>query len=116
MAALNQTAIWGALAAHKSSLEKTKMRDLFAADPKRFQLFSRKFNDILFDYSKNIVTEETVKLLVRCVYHNSFYLSPSFRASFGVSCLAINFPLFSVKLRIYYIFIDCYYTWGVSGF
>ena len=36
----------------------------FASDPERFNKFSIKFNDILVDYSKNIITEETLKLLL----------------------------------------------------
>ena len=39
------------------------MRDLFAADPQRFQKFSLRHADILFDYSKNRVTVETMELL-----------------------------------------------------
>ena len=41
------------------------MRDLFAADPQRFERFSLTFNDILFDYSKNRITEKTLGLLVQ---------------------------------------------------
>lgn len=40
------------------------MRQLFAEDAQRFEKFSLRFEDILFDYSKNLVTEETrTKLL-----------------------------------------------------
>ena len=39
------------------------MRELFAEDPQRFERFSLRFEDILFDYSKNRVTEETMALL-----------------------------------------------------
>lgn len=44
------------------------MKDLFAADPDRFNKFSVAFNaghEILLDYSKNIVTEETMGLLLQ---------------------------------------------------
>jgi glucose-6-phosphate isomerase len=40
------------------------MRDLFAADPRRFQRFSLRFGDVLLDYSKNRITEETLRLLL----------------------------------------------------
>jgi len=40
------------------------MRDLFARDPKRFERFSLHLRDILFDYSKNRITEKTVSLLM----------------------------------------------------
>ena len=39
------------------------MRDLFTADPARFEKFSLRMNDLLLDYSKNRITEETMKLL-----------------------------------------------------
>jgi len=39
------------------------MKDMFAADPERFNKFSMKFEDILFDHSKNRITEETMDLL-----------------------------------------------------
>jgi glucose-6-phosphate isomerase len=40
------------------------MRDLFADDPGRFEKFSILFNDILFDFSKHRITEETLRLLI----------------------------------------------------
>ena len=40
------------------------MRDLFSQDPERFHKFSLRFNGILVDYSKNRVTEETMRLLI----------------------------------------------------
>jgi glucose-6-phosphate isomerase len=40
------------------------MRDLFAQDPKRFEKFSLRFNDILLDFSKNRITDETLRLLL----------------------------------------------------
>jgi glucose-6-phosphate isomerase len=39
------------------------MRQLFAEDPKRFDRFSLRLDDLLLDYSKNLVTEETMRLL-----------------------------------------------------
>lgn len=41
------------------------MRDLFAADPERFQKFSLEFEDILIDYSKNRITSETLDHLMQ---------------------------------------------------
>ena len=40
------------------------MKDLFNRDPERFKKFSLRFNDILVDYSKNLITEETLQLLL----------------------------------------------------
>ncbi|MGB3104917.1 glucose-6-phosphate isomerase [Sphingobacterium siyangense] len=45
--------------------EKNDLRALFAADPARFEKFSIAFEDILLDYSKNRITEETKALLVK---------------------------------------------------
>lgn len=41
------------------------MRELFSSDPERFRRFSLTLGDLLFDYSKNMITEETVDLLVQ---------------------------------------------------
>jgi glucose-6-phosphate isomerase len=40
------------------------MRDLFARDPERFDRFSLRLEDMLFDYSKNRITEKTIELLI----------------------------------------------------
>jgi glucose-6-phosphate isomerase len=40
------------------------MRDLFSEDSQRFERFSLRFDDILLDYSKNRITEETMRLLL----------------------------------------------------
>ncbi|TNI24138.1 glucose-6-phosphate isomerase [Aeromonas veronii] len=60
-----QTQAWQALEAHFAANKETRLKDLFAQDPKRFDKFSLTFGgDILVDYSKNLITEETLKLLV----------------------------------------------------
>ncbi len=41
------------------------MREMFQDDPQRFEKFSLQFNDILLDYSKNRITEETLALLMQ---------------------------------------------------
>jgi glucose-6-phosphate isomerase len=58
-----QLPAWQALAAHYEEIAPQHMRDLFKADPDRFSRFSVSFKDILLDYSKNRVTEETMRLL-----------------------------------------------------
>ena len=60
-----QTAAWKALDSQKQQLANTRIRDLFEQDPDRFSRFSLSMNDILFDYSKNLVTGETVQLLMQ---------------------------------------------------
>ena len=58
------TEAWGKLENHIWETKESKMKDLFAKDADRFNKFSITFNDILVDYSKNIITDETKKLLV----------------------------------------------------
>ena len=59
-----QTAAWQKLQEHyKNDIKSVHMRSLFKADPNRFSKYSLKFEDILFDYSKNIVTDTTLTLL-----------------------------------------------------
>ncbi|UCA11702.1 glucose-6-phosphate isomerase [Aeromonas enteropelogenes] len=60
-----QTQAWQALEAHFAANKETRLKELFAQDPKRFDKFSLTFGgDILVDYSKNLITEETLKLLI----------------------------------------------------
>ena len=58
------TASWRKLAEHYARVRSVHMKDLFAADPGRFKKLSLRFNDLLVDYSKNRITEETVGLLI----------------------------------------------------
>jgi len=61
--ALLELPSWKALSEHWQGVRDVHMRDLFDSDPLRFEKFSLKFNDILLDFSKNRITEETVSLL-----------------------------------------------------
>ena len=58
------TQAWKKLAIHYEKMQSLRIKDLFDADPERFSKFSARFEDILFDYSKNIITEETLSLLM----------------------------------------------------
>jgi len=60
---LTQLDEWKKLAAHAVEMKQVHMRDLFAADPNRFDRNSIHVGDMLVDYSKNITTEDTKKLL-----------------------------------------------------
>jgi glucose-6-phosphate isomerase len=55
---------WLALQAHQGEMSAVQMRDLFSQEPDRSKRFSQIFDGILFDYSKNRITAETVRLLV----------------------------------------------------
>lgn len=59
-----QTTAWPALNDHFSKMKDVHMRTLFQEDPQRFSRFSLKFEDILLDFSKNRISEETHKLLL----------------------------------------------------
>lgn len=59
-----QTQAWKALTAHFESAQDMDLNDLFAQDAARFDKFSARFGaDILVDYSKNLINEETLKHL-----------------------------------------------------
>ncbi len=55
---------WRRLEADYAEVRGMKMRDMFAADPKRFDEFSVSADGLLVDYSKNRVTADTMKLLI----------------------------------------------------
>lgn len=56
---------WASLSAHHQKLEKKHLRDLFAEDPDRAASLSLSFEDILFDFSKQRLTGETLDLLLK---------------------------------------------------
>ncbi|MFJ4949184.1 glucose-6-phosphate isomerase [Streptomyces sp. NPDC088760] len=60
---LNQTPEWTALAKHREELADTHLRDLFAADPARGTGYTLQVGDLYIDYSKHLVTDETLRLL-----------------------------------------------------
>src|SRR6266511_1815787 len=64
MPSISSSRAWSVLGEHRRAMQDVHMRDLFARDPQRFQRFSLRFGDILFDYSKNRITEETLRLLL----------------------------------------------------
>ena len=50
---------------HENEMSRKKMKDLFASDPERFKKFSLCLEDLVFDYSKNIINENTLQLLLQ---------------------------------------------------
>jgi len=60
----DQTHAFSLLTKHKSEIDATSIKELFANDPERFDKFSIRFEDILVDYSKNIINEKTKAILV----------------------------------------------------
>lgn len=63
MSNLTQSPAWQALLAHHDTFQHVHMRDLFANDPQRFEKHHLQLGDILFDYSKNRFSAETLTLL-----------------------------------------------------
>ncbi len=58
-----KTSAWQKLKKHFREIEGLHMRDLFVKEPNRGERLSVRFQDILVDYSKNRITEETLGLL-----------------------------------------------------
>lgn len=56
---------WSALASHYKKVSKLHLRDLFAVDPKRGERMAIEAVGLYLDYSKNRITDETLKLLFR---------------------------------------------------
>ncbi len=54
---------WQALRKHADEIRATHLRDLFAADPERGERLTVEVADLYVDYSKNLVTDETLRLL-----------------------------------------------------
>ena len=59
------TAAWKLLGQHATEMKKVHMKNLFAKDQNRFDKYAFRFNNLLVDFSKNIITEETMKLLLQ---------------------------------------------------
>ena len=59
------TTAWKTLLKHYEQMKDVHMKDLFAAEPDRFQQFSLSFENILLDYSKNRITQETIDTLIQ---------------------------------------------------
>ncbi|MGA5021776.1 glucose-6-phosphate isomerase [Streptomyces griseoincarnatus] len=60
---LNQTPEWTALAKHREELGEVRLRELFEADPDRGTGYTLRVGDLYVDYSKHLVTDETLRLL-----------------------------------------------------
>jgi glucose-6-phosphate isomerase len=59
-----QTQAWKELKRHYARQKKTTLQELFASDPHRFKKFSACAKELVLDYSKNHITEETMSLLM----------------------------------------------------
>jgi glucose-6-phosphate isomerase len=59
-----KTKTWEKLLLHYETIKNIQMKNLFENEPERFEKFSLIFEDILVDYSKNIITGKTLSLLL----------------------------------------------------
>jgi glucose-6-phosphate isomerase len=64
LAPLRQRPAWQALEAHYEAVRNRHLRELFAEDPQRAEKFSLDAVGVLLDYSKNRITDETLRLLL----------------------------------------------------
>jgi glucose-6-phosphate isomerase len=60
-----KTESWQKLQAHYKKIKSNRISDMFTSDPTRFEKFSLKFEDIIVDFSKNLIIDETIELLLR---------------------------------------------------
>lgn len=58
------TSAWNKLRAHYQEIKDTHLKDLFSEDPQRATKMTIRWEDFLFDYSKNRLTEESMSLLL----------------------------------------------------
>jgi len=65
MEPLRNLRAWQALEAHYKTLQGLHLRQLFADDPKRGDRFTLEAAGLYLDYSKNRITDQTVKLLLQ---------------------------------------------------
>lgn len=64
MSKLIESPAWRALKEHADAMRHQSMRQMFAKDNQRFDKFSLQQDGLLFDYSKNLITESTLTLLL----------------------------------------------------
>ena len=61
----SQRAAWKSLATHSKQIQKLHLRQLFADEPKRGERFTAEGGGLFLDYSKNRITEKTLKFLLQ---------------------------------------------------
>ncbi|GAB1235108.1 glucose-6-phosphate isomerase [Ferrigenium sp. UT5] len=65
MSQLTQSPVWQALGQHRETLRDFSLREAFVKDAQRFSRYSLKFDDLLLDYSKNLIDDEALRLLLQ---------------------------------------------------
>jgi glucose-6-phosphate isomerase len=96
---LTQRPAWKALTKHHKKIKGLHLRKLFAADPKRGERMTAEAAGLFLDYSKNRITNETVRLLLKLA--NESNLKPRIKAMFSGEKINIteNRAVLHVALR-----------------
>src|ERR1700745_2784171 len=78
---VTERAAWNALIDHYQNVKELHLRKLFADDPKRGERLTLEAAGLYLDYSKNRVTDETLKLLVQLAKESGLRerIDPMFR-------------------------------------
>ncbi len=71
MSALTESPAWLAVEKHQSTLAQSTLSDLFKQDNHRFDRFSLQFEDMLVDFSKQHITNQTIDLLLALARHQN---------------------------------------------
>jgi glucose-6-phosphate isomerase len=87
------TDAWKALQQHYQEMKAVHIKNLFAADADRYNKFSVVNNEFVFDYSKNIISEKTISLLIQLA--NECGLPDAIKAMFAGE--KINSEIFPVS-------------------
>ncbi|MFN5762383.1 MAG: glucose-6-phosphate isomerase [Sphingobacteriales bacterium] len=75
------TASWKFLKSHYEEMKDKNLKSLFKDDPNRFSNFSLCLPELVFDYSKNNINQETIRLLIALA--NDCQLSEAIQAMFS---------------------------------
>jgi len=74
MSTMTRLKSWQQLAIHFDEIKEKHMRDMFQLDDKRFEKFSLRLNDILYDFSKNRIDDVTLDLLLKLAHESGLPL------------------------------------------
>ncbi len=77
------TSAWQQLEQHYREIKSVHLQDLFGEDAERFNKYSLSAQDILWDFSKNIITDKTLQLLLQLA--EEYKLSSAIEAMFNGS-------------------------------
>jgi glucose-6-phosphate isomerase len=96
---LTRRAAWKALAAHHRSVKKLHLRKLFADDPKRGECMTAGAAGLFLDYSKNRLTEKTLKLLLQLAHESGLRAKIDAMFSGGKINVTENRAVLHIALR-----------------